>query len=175
MVRSSVIPTFYWVTLLSTAFVISAAAYFSLATHLTLSYTLNPIQRFVRNPQSLSDPIPSAWDTMKDVRRIPNLFRDESVLFSQVKRYFSSSRSLSDLNSQGIEPEPEVEGRISNVTFPAGREAVLTCSVRNLGRYKVNITFLRILCCCPQSWPRMLVVDWGCERPIAGNISIEFL
>lgn len=45
---------------------------------------------------------------------------------------------LSELNSQGIELEPEVEGRISNVTFPAGREAVLTCSVKNLGRYKVH-------------------------------------
>jgi neurotrimin len=33
--------------------------------------------------------------------------------------------------------EPEFEGTIQNVTFPAGREAVLTCSVRNLGRYKV--------------------------------------
>lgn len=43
------------------------------------------------------------------------------------------------MNSQGIELEPEVEGRISNVTFPAGREAVLTCSVKNLGRYKVNM------------------------------------
>lgn len=37
-----------------------------------------------------------------------------------------------------MELEPEFEGTITNVTFPAGREAVLTCSVRNLGRYKVR-------------------------------------
>lgn len=43
-----------------------------------------------------------------------------------------------DINLQGFDPEPEFEGTIQNVTFPAGREAVLTCSVRNLGRYKVN-------------------------------------
>lgn len=34
--------------------------------------------------------------------------------------------------------EPEFEGTIQNVTYPAGREAVLTCSVKNLGRYKVG-------------------------------------
>lgn len=45
---------------------------------------------------------------------------------------------FSDLNLQGVELEPEFEGTITNVTFPAGREAVLTCSVRNLGRYKVR-------------------------------------
>uniref|UniRef100_A0A1B0CYR1 Uncharacterized protein n=1 Tax=Phlebotomus papatasi TaxID=29031 RepID=A0A1B0CYR1_PHLPP len=45
---------------------------------------------------------------------------------------------MSDVNLQGVEPEPEFEGTISNVTFPAGREALLTCSVKNLGRYKVG-------------------------------------
>lgn len=44
----------------------------------------------------------------------------------------------SDLN-QGLEPEPEFHGSISNVTYPAGREAVLTCTVKNLGKYKVRI------------------------------------
>lgn len=48
---------------------------------------------------------------------------------------------FSDLNLQGVELEPEFEGTITNVTFPAGREAVLTCSVRNLGRYKVRFYF----------------------------------
>lgn len=43
---------------------------------------------------------------------------------------------MSDLN-QGLEPEPEFHGSISNVTYPAGREAVLTCTVKNLGKYKV--------------------------------------
>jgi hypothetical protein len=44
-----------------------------------------------------------------------------------------------DINLQGLDvAEPEFEGTIQNVTFPAGREAVLTCSVRNLGRYKVS-------------------------------------
>lgn len=77
----------------------------------------------------------------------PNLFKTKgrpiyprinwsTINYSNV--LFLLSLLLSDSNSQGIELEPEVEGRISNVTFPAGREAVLTCSVRNLGRYKVN-------------------------------------
>lgn len=39
---------------------------------------------------------------------------------------------------QTTESEPEFEGTIMNVTYPIGREAVLTCSVRNLGRYKVK-------------------------------------
>lgn len=48
---------------------------------------------------------------------------------------------VTDVNLQGVEPEPEFEGTISNVTFPAGREALLTCSVKNLGRYKVSISY----------------------------------
>lgn len=36
------------------------------------------------------------------------------------------------------EIEPEFESTLQNVTFPLGREAVLTCTVRNLGRYKVR-------------------------------------
>uniref|UniRef100_A0A336MSZ1 CSON006129 protein n=1 Tax=Culicoides sonorensis TaxID=179676 RepID=A0A336MSZ1_CULSO len=43
-----------------------------------------------------------------------------------------------DLSIQGTEIEPEFEGTITNVTFPAGREAVLTCSVKNLDKYKVG-------------------------------------
>lgn len=55
--------------------------------------------------------------------------------------YFLLYFLFSDLNLQGVELEPEFEGTITNVTFPAGREAVLTCSVRNLGRYKVIFLF----------------------------------
>ena len=43
-----------------------------------------------------------------------------------------------EINLQGLDLEPEFDGTIQNVTYPAGREAVLTCSVRNLGRYKVR-------------------------------------
>lgn len=43
-----------------------------------------------------------------------------------------------DIN-QGVELEPEFLGSISNVTYPVGREAVLTCSVKNLGKYKVSV------------------------------------
>lgn len=38
----------------------------------------------------------------------------------------------------GVELEPEFQGTIQNVTYPAGREAVLTCTVKNLGKYKVS-------------------------------------
>lgn len=55
-----------------------------------------------------------------------------AILFSIFFRF------ASDLN-QGIEFEPEFLGSISNVTYPAGREAVLTCSVKNLGKYKVSV------------------------------------
>ncbi|XP_061387169.1 lachesin [Musca vetustissima] len=37
-----------------------------------------------------------------------------------------------------LDPDPEFIGTINNVTFPAGREAILTCSVRNLGKNKVG-------------------------------------
>ncbi|XP_058454341.1 lachesin [Malaya genurostris] len=52
----------------------------------------------------------------------------------------SLSTALQEINQQQqpADPEPEFEGTIQNVTFPAGREAVLTCSVKNLGRYKVG-------------------------------------
>ncbi|ALC45533.1 CG14521, partial [Drosophila busckii] len=42
-----------------------------------------------------------------------------------------------DSNSQ-LDPDPEFIGFINNVTYPAGREAVLACSVRNLGKNKVG-------------------------------------
>ena len=35
--------------------------------------------------------------------------------------------------------EPEFEEDIRNVTVPAGREAILSCVVRNLGKYKVSM------------------------------------
>lgn len=50
----------------------------------------------------------------------------------------NSSLFLPDLSIQGTELEPEFDGTITNVTFPAGREAVLTCSVKNLDKYKVR-------------------------------------
>ncbi|XP_055294810.1 lachesin [Sitodiplosis mosellana] len=53
------------------------------------------------------------------------------------KCYQISSQTLQDIN-QGVELEPEFIGSISNVTYPVGREAVLTCSVKNLGKYKVG-------------------------------------
>ena len=34
--------------------------------------------------------------------------------------------------------EPEFSAPIKNITVPLGREAVLTCSVTDLGNYKVN-------------------------------------
>ena len=37
-----------------------------------------------------------------------------------------------------LDPDPEFIGTINNVTFPAGREAILACSVRNLGKNKVR-------------------------------------
>lgn len=47
---------------------------------------------------------------------------------------------FSDLSIQGTETEPEFDGTITNVTFPAGREAILTCSVKNLDKYKVSLS-----------------------------------
>lgn len=44
---------------------------------------------------------------------------------------------LTEPNSQ-LDPDPEFIGTISNVTYPAGKEAMLTCSVRNLGKNKVS-------------------------------------
>lgn len=63
-------------------------------------------------------------------------------------RSLSLSNSLLLFNStdinQGVELEPEFLGSISNVTYPVGREAVLTCSVKNLGKYKVSVIILNI-------------------------------
>ncbi|XP_053670274.1 lachesin [Anopheles nili] len=53
----------------------------------------------------------------------------------------SLSPALQDLNQAQqlpVDLEPEFEGTIQNISSPTGREAVLTCSVKNLGRYKVG-------------------------------------
>ncbi|CRL05482.1 CLUMA_CG018236, isoform B [Clunio marinus] len=60
------------------------------------------------------------------------------IYIANPQRLQGSSQSLADISLQGLDVEPEFEGTIQNVTFPAGREAVLTCSVKNLGRYKVG-------------------------------------
>ena len=65
-----------------------------------------------------------------------NWMRVANWLMVFFSRFFFGSI---DLNNLGIEAEPEFQGSISNVTYPAGREAVLTCTVNNLGKYKVII------------------------------------
>ncbi|CAD7092680.1 unnamed protein product [Hermetia illucens] len=60
-----------------------------------------------------------------------------SLLLS-VKCVYTSSQANQDTNLQTTEPEPEFIGTINNVTYPSGREAILACSVRNLGKYKVG-------------------------------------
>ncbi|KAM7361461.1 dpr-interacting protein gamma isoform 2-T3 [Cochliomyia hominivorax] len=58
-------------------------------------------------------------------------------LFMVTKCPNSSSQNLNEPNMQ-LDPDPEFIGTINNVTFPAGREAILACSVRNLGKNKVG-------------------------------------
>lgn len=50
----------------------------------------------------------------------------------------SFSQPIQEINQINFEQEPEFIGSINNVTYPAGREAVLTCTVRNLGNNKVG-------------------------------------
>lgn len=52
--------------------------------------------------------------------------------------------AATDIN-QGVELEPEFIGSISNVTVPVGRDAVLVCSVKNLGKYKVSVSNYSVL------------------------------
>uniref|UniRef100_A0A1A9Z6V7 Ig-like domain-containing protein n=1 Tax=Glossina pallidipes TaxID=7398 RepID=A0A1A9Z6V7_GLOPL len=59
------------------------------------------------------------------------------TLFIVTKYLQARTQNLNEQNSQ-LDPDPEFLGTISNVTFPAGREAILTCSVRNLGKNKVG-------------------------------------
>uniref|UniRef100_A0A182IP77 Ig-like domain-containing protein n=1 Tax=Anopheles atroparvus TaxID=41427 RepID=A0A182IP77_ANOAO len=47
-------------------------------------------------------------------------------------------QDLSQLQQLPVDLEPEFEGTIQNISSPTGREAILTCSVKNLGRYKVG-------------------------------------
>ena len=58
----------------------------------------------------------------------------------QVSNVFPVSSCFSDsFLDNGIgRDEPEFEEDIRNVTVPAGREAILSCVVRNLGKYKVS-------------------------------------
>ncbi|XP_021944336.2 lachesin [Folsomia candida] len=48
---------------------------------------------------------------------------------------------FSDTFLERVSNEPDFVGNIKNVTVPAGREAILSCSVSNLGKFKVG--FLR--------------------------------
>ncbi|KAH8362989.1 hypothetical protein KR084_004149 [Drosophila pseudotakahashii] len=50
----------------------------------------------------------------------------------------STQNQHHESNSQ-LDPDPEFIGFINNVTYPAGREAILACSVRNLGKNKVSL------------------------------------
>lgn len=52
--------------------------------------------------------------------------------------YISYAQSIQEINHIYLENEPEFVGTISNVTYPAGREAVLICTVKNLGDNKVG-------------------------------------
>lgn len=52
-----------------------------------------------------------------------------SVFFPLALCSFVFVVAATDIN-QGVELEPEFVGSISNVTYPVGREAVLTCSVK---------------------------------------------
>ncbi|XP_058129658.1 lachesin [Anopheles ziemanni] len=47
-------------------------------------------------------------------------------------------QDLIPLQQLPVDLEPEFEGTIQNISSPTGREAILTCSVKNLGRYKVG-------------------------------------
>ena len=44
-------------------------------------------------------------------------------------------------------PKPEFVGEVENVTVPVGRDAIFTCNVKNLGRFRVSY-FLSTLCNC---------------------------
>jgi hypothetical protein len=35
-------------------------------------------------------------------------------------------------------PKPEFMGLVENVTVPVGRDAIFTCNVKNLGRFRVG-------------------------------------
>jgi hypothetical protein len=35
-------------------------------------------------------------------------------------------------------PKPEFVGLVENVTVPVGRDAIFTCNVKNLGRFRVG-------------------------------------
>ncbi|XP_055851916.1 lachesin isoform X2 [Episyrphus balteatus] len=50
----------------------------------------------------------------------------------------SFSQTIQDGSHINLDVEPEFIGTISNVTYPAGREAILACTVRNLGNNKVG-------------------------------------
>lgn len=47
-----------------------------------------------------------------------------------------------DKSTVSLELSPEFKKPIENVTVAVGREGVLTCSVSNLGRYKVKLNYL---------------------------------
>lgn len=57
-------------------------------------------------------------------------------VFFNIVRYFVSA----------IGEEPEFVEQIQNVTASVGRNVKLTCCVRNLGSYKVNIHFAYFSC-----------------------------
>ncbi|XP_055375123.1 lachesin isoform X2 [Condylostylus longicornis] len=60
------------------------------------------------------------------------------TLMFLVSECHQTSTQFNIENQQNLESEPEFLGSINNVTYPAGREAILACSVRNLGKYKVG-------------------------------------
>ncbi|XP_055700744.1 lachesin-like isoform X1 [Phlebotomus papatasi] len=58
------------------------------------------------------------------------------IFFSAI-RTINGNTGLAGLNVDQV-PEPDFTEPIENITVPVGREAILSCSVQNLGGYKVG-------------------------------------
>lgn len=56
-----------------------------------------------------------------------------------IESLFNKEFSLFCISLSLISADPKFSAPISNVTFPVGREALLTCVVQDLGSYKVSI------------------------------------
>lgn len=59
-----------------------------------------------------------------------------------------------------LDPDPEFIGTINNVTFPAGREAILACSVRNLGKNKASDVHNYNLCAAKHKNSFLVFTRW---------------
>lgn len=104
------------------------------AQHFLRVFLFRNLQTLRRRPKKRSDVLSSSAASQRiATSRKSHVFVNEDDSISSLIIFISE---MSNSNA----PKPRFVGSVRNRTAPLGREAILECSVENLGNYKVGET-----------------------------------